>query len=114
MQETQYFKKNYKKQKKKTNKVTDSCMHKKTIFPLINCVYDSDLGTFHSLHHEGQILKFQKDSLYPRCVLIAQVAKVSPPFLLCEKTDMKKLVLSVPFTGNWIMSENAFYTVIND
>lgn len=74
------------------------------------------MGTFYSLHHEGQILRFQKVSLYPLCVLIAQVAKVYPPPLpppaQYEETDMKKLVLS-PSSCNWIMSDDAFYTVID-
>lgn len=103
------------KKKKKTHTSDWELYAQEKYFPLISCVHDSDLGTFHSLHHEGQILRFQKRFLCTHYVLIAQVAKVYSPLpAQYEETDMKKLVLSVPLSCNWIMSDNAFYTVISD
>lgn len=100
-----------------TNNLNNKYLHKwltavctgNNIF-LSYCVHKSKLGTFRSPLNEHQIFEFQEVSLYPPSVLTAQVAKCAAPSCL-----MRRLTASFqsPFCCNWILSKDAFYTVID-
>lgn len=63
---------------------------------------------------------FMRFSLYPLCVLTAQVAKVYPHPLLPHPAqwgnwheEASSQSPPLPFSCNWIMSDDAFYTAVD-
>lgn len=48
------------------------------------------------------------------CVLSAQLSGAEPPDSLSLRKATEKALLSVLFDGNWILSIDAFYTVIRE
>lgn len=72
-------------------------MHR-ILFPS-QTVSDSNLGTFHSLNHEGKI-DFRRFFFCTHYVLRTQVAKVFP--FHYKESDMK-LIVFAHYSCNWIM-----------
>lgn len=94
--------------------MTDSCVHSKQYFPLKLCsrVW---IGYISFPSSWGPNIKISKEVyLYP-CVLIAQVAKVYPPPPPCSIRGNwhEEASSQSPSSCNWIMSDDAFYTVID-
>ena len=108
------------KRKEKLVPVTDSWTHR-SYLSFRNSVHDSDLGTRRSLRHKGQISLFQEVSVYPLCFDSTGCQSVPPPtpspgsiWGNWHEEASPFTPPSLLFSGNWIMSVNAFYTVISD
>lgn len=94
--------------------MTDSCMHSKQYFPLKLCSR-AWLGYILFPSSWGPNIKISKGFFVPTMCFDStgcQSVPPPPPPAQYEETDMKKLVLS-PSSCNWIMSDDAFYTVID-